>query len=307
MTAPLFNFAAPGLNPNFTFVAQAIGASGNTYNADKNGVIKNVASNDFVSAVDSGCVSLGLSAVLSNFSATSAPTTANDNTQDYGVGSRWLNKTTGIEYVCSDATTNAAQWTTNGSGNCPWVTGQFYGTPDGATQAAVLTVLGTLYAYPVFIPSKVTLSSINMSVTTGQTGGKARAALFYDNGAGYPGAIVPSTDTGDLAGTATAVVTKGSLTTILAPGVYWIGSIYTASSTMPSVIGSTATYSNGLSSAIGFDTAAHALATSGEAATGISITGQTYPATNMTTSFPTFPSSATLSLNVTTPIVALGV
>lgn len=196
-----------------------------------------------------------------------------------------------------------------GSGSAiglPMVTGRFYGVPDGSTLAAVLTVSGTLTAYPVYIPSAVTLATINAGITTGQTGGKVRAALFYDS-AGYPGAIVPNTDTGDLTATATAVVTKSSLTTALAAGWYWVGYIATASSTMPSVTGATAIYGCSLNSIIGSDTAAHALTVSGQAATGLAITGQTYPVTDMTTSFPTFPASATVTLNATTPIVALGV
>ena len=53
----------------------------------------------------------------------------------------------------------------------PLVTGRFYGS-DGATLEALLTVLGTMYATPIYIPNAVTLSSLNVSVTTGQTGGK---------------------------------------------------------------------------------------------------------------------------------------
>lgn len=186
--------------------------------------------------------------------------------------------------------------------------GKFYGgNPQGATQAAVLTVLGTLYAYPIEIPSACTLKSLNLSVTTGQTGGKGRAALFYDNGAGYPGAIVPGSDSGDLDATGTAVVTKSGLSTILQPGWYWIVSIFTASTTMPSVVGTTATYASGLNAILGSDTAAHELAVSADAATGIAKTGQTYPVTDMTTSFPTFPAGAALTLNATTPVLAFGV
>ena len=217
--------------------------------------------------------------------------------------------TIGVEYVATSVATGTANWIAiNGSYlGLPQVTGRFYGLPPGATQAAVLTVTGTLYAVPIFIPNAVTLGTISMSVTTGQTGGKARGALFYDNGAGYPGAIVPLTDTGDLDGTGTAVVQKTALTTVLNPGWYWFGSIFKATTTMPSVIGATATYANFQNALLGCDTAAHALATSAEVATGISITGQTYPVTDMTTSFATFPASAALQLNVTTPIAALGV
>ena len=254
-------------------------------------------------------MSLGQQQGKNNFNATTNPGSTNDSTQDYVVGSRWLNTVTGVEYVCTSNTASAASWVAlNGSYlGLPWVTGQFYGLPAGSTQAAVLTVLGTLYAFPIFIPNAVTLSSINLSVTTGQTGGKARGALFADNGAGYPGAIVAGTDTGDLAATGTAVVTKGSLAKALNPGWYWFGSIYTASSTMPSVIGATAIYSNFQNALLGVDTAAHALATSGQVTTGLAITGQTYPATSMPVSFPTFPASAALAINVTTPIAVLGV
>lgn len=190
----------------------------------------------------------------------------------------------------------------------PWVTGRFYGAqPAGATQAAVLTVASTLYAYPIFIPNAVTLDTLSLSVGTGQTGGKGRAALYYDNGLGYPGAIVPGTDTGDLAATATAVVAKTAIATYLQPGIYWVASIFAADSTMPSVIGTTATYPNSLVNLLGSDTAAHALAVSGQAATGISKGSSTYPVTSMTVSFPTFPAGAALVLNATTPVLALGV
>ena len=196
-----------------------------------------------------------------------------------------------------------------GSGSAiglPMVTGRFYGIPAGSTQAAVLTVLGTLTAYPVYIPNTVTLATMSIGSTTGQTGGKVRSALFYDS-AGYPGAIVAGTDSGDLAATATAVATKSGLTAVLAAGWYWVGYIATASSTMPSVTGSTAIYASSLNSVIGSDTAAHALTVSAQAASGIAITGQTYPVTDMTTSFPTFPASAAVTLNATTPVVVLGV
>jgi hypothetical protein len=103
------------------------------------------------------------------------------------------------------------------------------------------------------------------------------------------------------------VVTKSGLSAALKPGWYWFVSIATASSTYPSVIGTTATYANFLNAILGCDTAAHALATSGQAATGLLKTGQTYPVTDMTTSFPTFPASAALILNATTPIASLGV
>lgn len=46
----------------------------------------------------------------SNWTATAAPTTSNDITQGYAVGSQWLWVARGISWVCLDATTGAAVW-----------------------------------------------------------------------------------------------------------------------------------------------------------------------------------------------------
>ncbi len=286
--------------------------SGNAYTSNVNAIITGVPTSgfDLDDLYTAGCIPMPLNGGLSNFTATTNPGSTNDNTQGYAIGSSWFNKNTGIEYRAEAVTTNAATWVAIGSASSlglPFVAGRFYGIPAGSTQAAVLTVLGTLYAYPVYIPAGTTLATLSLGSTTGQTGGKGRFALFADNGAGYPGAIVAGTDSGDLAATTTAVATSGALTVALASGWYWVGSIFTASSTMPSVTGSTAIYASSLNSLIGSDTAAHALTVSAEASSGIAITGQTYPVTNMTTSFATFPASAAIQLNVTTPIAILGV
>ena len=181
----------------------------------------------------------------------------------------------------------------------PWVTGQFYGIPKGVTPVALLTLATTLYAYPILIPNSVTVSSLSMSVTTGQTGGAGHFGIYADNGKGYPGAL--QIDSGAQTMTGTTVAAKSGLSTSLTPGVYWLASIFTASSTMPSVAGSTVAYTNELANQLGFDTAAHALATSGEAGGGITVAG-TYGALPST-----FTSGATLNLGAGVPLIAVGV
>jgi hypothetical protein len=181
----------------------------------------------------------------------------------------------------------------------PQVKGQVY-PPQGATLASVLTVLGTLYAYPMYIPNPITIKSLGIGVATGQTGGAAHVGIYADNG-GQPGTLIY--DSGAISGltsTTTVTDTISSNNPTLTPGWYWIATIFTASSTMPSVEGISATYT-ALASMIGFDTHAHALATSGQAPTGISVTGQTYgtlPAA--------FPSGGTITLNAATPAVSIG-
>ena len=186
------------------------------------------------------------------------------------------------------------------SGDVPWVTGRFYGLPKGATPVAVLTVASTLYAYPVYVPNTATVSTLNIGVTTGQTGGAAHVGIYADNGSGYPGDLVY--DSGAVSGlTSTTVVTKSSVATTLQAGLYWIATIFTASSTFPSVSAITANYGCALNAMLGSDTAAHMLATSGEAATGISVAG-TYGALPAT-----FTAGATLTLNAATPVISIGV
>lgn len=302
MTAPSINMLAPNAVVGETFVAK----SGNSYISDAFGVLKSVTAPDAVDFFGQGAIPLGQAGALSNLNATTNPGVGNDNTQDYAIGSRWLNKTTTVEYVATSVATGAANWVAlNAAGlpGLPWVTGQFYSVPDGVTPVSFLTVLGTMYAYPIFIPNKVTLASLSISSLTGQTGGLVRAALYADTGAGYPGALIAGTDSGSLAATTTAVATKSSLAVVINPGWYWVATQATASSTMPSVAAITNSYANGMANTLGFDTAAHSLAAGSEAPTGLAVTGQTYGAMPST-----FPAGAALVLNASSiPLVALGV
>lgn len=188
------------------------------------------------------------------------------------------------------------------SGYPSWVTGRFYGVPTSSTQAAVITVTATLYAYPIYIPNQVAISTFNVSTTTGQTGAAAHVGIYADNGAGYPGALVYDTGAFNLATSSNAINTNTPTTPVaLNPGLYWVATIFTATGTFPSVAGSTAIYGSALNALLGSDTAAHSLAVSGGAATGISVAG-TYGALPST-----FTAGATLTLSASTPVISLGV
>ena len=183
----------------------------------------------------------------------------------------------------------------------PWVAGRFYNGTSGLTSTTLLTVTATLYAYPIYIPGNTPIKTLNLSVTTGQTGGAAHLGIYADNGFGYPGALLY--DTGAITGlTATAVSTTTPATALtLAAGWYWVASIFTATSTFITVEAISALYTNGLPANLGYDTAAHALSASGQAPTGISVAG-TYGALPAT-----FTTGATLTLNAGTPLVSFGV
>ncbi len=188
----------------------------------------------------------------------------------------------------------------------PWAASRFYGNPLGNTPGTLLTVTGTLYAYPLYIPGPVTVKTFGVYTTTGQTGGAAFIGLYADNGAGYPGTLVTGTyNSTAITATATGVQnytpTGG---TVLQSGLYWLASIFTASGTYPTVADVAAVYPSATNSQLGASSAANLIATSGEAATGVSVAA-TY-GTLSGINAGVFPSSATVTYNAGTPLVVLG-
>jgi len=66
-----------------------------------------------------------------------APTTANDVSEGYVVGSTWFDETTSKFYICSDATVGAAMWNLIGGLSGSWV-----GTITGSTSATFIPNTG---------------------------------------------------------------------------------------------------------------------------------------------------------------------
>lgn len=66
-----------------------------------------------------------------------APTTANDVSEGYVVGSTWFDETTSKFYICSDATLGAATWDLIGGLSGSWV-----GTITGSTSATFIPNTG---------------------------------------------------------------------------------------------------------------------------------------------------------------------
>jgi len=57
---------------------------------------------------------VALSSIKNNFTATAAPTVANDASQGYSVGSRWIDTTTGNVYTATSVAAGAAVWSSGG-------------------------------------------------------------------------------------------------------------------------------------------------------------------------------------------------
>ncbi|MCE9567667.1 MAG: hypothetical protein K8U57_37175 [Planctomycetes bacterium] len=149
MTVTL-NLLAPSAAASAAFEAR----SGTRYVSDAYGVINAVALGDIVDLINSGCVPLGQAGVRNNYAGTTAPTTSNDSTQDYGIGSRWLDTTNKLEYICVDATATAAVWITAL-------------TSTKATQGPVLKqgANGLCGTFTLNGATPVTVSNTNVAIT----------------------------------------------------------------------------------------------------------------------------------------------
>lgn len=104
-----FSFAllAPAAAPNITMQA---GRSGNSYTSDAYGVMHTVTPQDAADLLQGGALNLGQTQGRNNLAATIAPTAANDITQDYAIGSRWLVPAAQKEYVCCANVLSNAVW-----------------------------------------------------------------------------------------------------------------------------------------------------------------------------------------------------
>src|SRR5215510_14349448 len=81
--------------------------SGTTYTVDASGFLSVTSQIDVI-----GLQNMGFLQVIgrNNLAASIDPAVGNDNTQDYAVGSLWLNTTSSRAWICQSAATGAAVW-----------------------------------------------------------------------------------------------------------------------------------------------------------------------------------------------------
>jgi hypothetical protein len=122
---------------------------------------------DIVDLLGMGCISLGFLGALSNLSATTDPGVANDNTQDYGVGSKWLNTATGVEWQAITVATGAAVWVPLVSAGM--LLGRIIGANMNVTtdQPFIMTSWAALNKCRI---TKVTCKNASVSLTTAAGG-----------------------------------------------------------------------------------------------------------------------------------------
>ncbi len=84
--------------------------SGNQYTANAQGVAANVTGNDTLDLISSGC-----SVMPGTATAAVDPTTSNDTTQGFVIGSMWLNTATPSWWIAKSVGTGAAVWVQAGN------------------------------------------------------------------------------------------------------------------------------------------------------------------------------------------------
>ena len=167
--------------------------------------------------------------LTNNWTATSAPTASNDNTQGYAVGSQWLWAAIGAEWVCTSAATGAAVWVpkTTAAAIAPSTGTRWTSLLEGPVTLAASssTSANRLSLAPFRNYRRRSISELGARVTTGVAASNIALAIYaHDPATGFPtGSALCST--GSISSAAAGAVSStisggGSIT--LEPGVYWM-------------------------------------------------------------------------------------
>lgn len=216
--------------------------------------------------------------------AANDPTSAADSAAGYSAGSVWTNITTATRWFCQDAGAGAAMWVAQGAMGFPgYVSGYTYGPSRGATGSTFTPVADTLYAIPIVIYQRVTITMLAIRMGT-MVAGNVRLGI-YANGAGVPTAKLAEVASPPSTGTSGAVSAALTANATLAPGVYWLACLFNAAPT----IYSTPSGDQTLLGMLGAATVIAAFSTSS------AITGVSAPSAYASGLPATFPSSARIA------------
>lgn len=164
-----------------------------------------------------------------------APLVTDDSSYGYGIGSRWFYAAKAITYVCADATIGAANWVDEASHKADlWGVGHYLLPPGITLGSDGSSTANFMYCMPISVPHRVQVDRLGIRLTTAQAGGAARVGIYTnDEVTKQPstlvvdgGAISLASGSGDITAT---------ISTWLNPGLYWVASISTATSTMPTI------------------------------------------------------------------------
>jgi hypothetical protein len=158
---------------------------------------------------------------------TGDPTVNDDQTDGYGVGSRWINTSTQAEFVCTDVSTGAAVWIQVAvlphPGLIPYSNGgslySGFGYSSGANAAT--PTADTLMAIPIWVPQATTIIKLGVGQNSNGSSGKLYRVGLYTNAGGVPGSKLLDANT-LAADTGGNVVKLATVSLAVKAGIYWI-------------------------------------------------------------------------------------
>ena len=148
---------------NFENATVSLNDLNGTLSLSKGGLGGNASGFDGTVIISGGLAS----SIKNNYSATSAPTSTNDSSENYSIGSTWIDTNSNGAYICVDNTAGAAVWATSTSGS--FTLAGDSGTPQTITTGDTLTVAGTTDVIDTVAGATGTITVDISSNYTGQT------------------------------------------------------------------------------------------------------------------------------------------
>jgi hypothetical protein len=160
--------------------------------------------------------------IQNNLNSAVDPTSSNDQSQGYQVGSLWQNSTTGRLWISRSVATGFAVWTLlELSDNPGYVSGRWY-LPSNIYSLSTGSApgAGSIRLYPAYIKERITLNALGIRITTLSAGGNVQAAIYAVNtSTGLPtGTALASTSSISTAATGNL---NSAVNLQLEPGIYW--------------------------------------------------------------------------------------
>ena len=163
--------------------------------------------------------------VQNNPNSSSAPTSNNDSTQGYSVGSTWQQSTTGRTWIARSVAVGAAVWTlTDFYDHLGYIAANWYiplgtyGSTSGANPGA-----NTIRIYPAFIRERITINALGMQINTLSAGGNVQAAIYANNASTNQPTGTALASTASMSTASTGPV-NAAVSLQVEPGLYWFAS-----------------------------------------------------------------------------------
>lgn len=185
---------------------------------------------NFLRADGTWAAPAGGGGLTNNYTATSAPTASNDQTQGYQVGSVWLWAAIGAEWVCTSAATGAAVWVpkTTAAAISPSTGTRWTALMEGpiTLSASSSTSANRLSLAPFRNYRRRSISELAARIVTGVAASNVALAIYaHDPATGFPTGS-PICSTGSISsatsGSNVSSTISGGGSVTLEPGVYWM-------------------------------------------------------------------------------------